>query len=323
MRRRRPRWELLASGSCGQAAVEWVGLTFIASLLVTGSVAAAGGFHGTGLARELAERLVCAVRLQIPCRHDPELLDAYDAEVAGLLREHAPLISYERGMRSLPVDFRSCRSPECANGSTSGRATGSLLGSPVTAFTHVVDCRRPGSPRPDSADCSGRAAGNLYLHYWLFYPDSASLRGAPIVGDEGYHLDDWESFQVKVSPNGRVLARASSHNGYNGLPSIGDWASDTAGRIPGAESLRRFSERIGIREENGWTPVIHSRSLLLVAGGSHAGRAGGRHTRFRWTPPAALLLKPIESVARDGSRFAVTPPWRKRVYLQPEYSRTD
>jgi hypothetical protein len=295
----------------------------LAAFLMLALIGATGELSGGGLAREVAERLVCAVRLQIPCRHDPRLLAAYDPELAGLLREHAPLISYEQGMRSLPVDFRECRSPDCADGATDGLARASLLGRPVTAFTHVVDCRRPDDPVPAQADCSGPNRGNLYLQYWLYYPDSASLRGVPVLGKRGFHLDDWESFQVRVGPGGKVMSRASSHNGYNGLPSVADWASDASGRVPGANSLRLLSERLGLRERNGWTPVLRSRSLLLVAGGSHAGRAGGADRRIRWTPPAALRLFPIEALSGGGSDFAVTPPWLKRVYRAPEHFGTD
>lgn len=313
----------------GQATVEWVGLTLLVALLMlalvgaTGATRATGALGGSGLAREVVERLVCAVRLQIPCRHDPELLKGYGAEIAGLLREHAPLISYEQGMRSLPIDFRDCRSPDCADGSPAGRTSSSRLGNPVTAFTHVIDCRKPRNPIPAEADCSGAAAGDLFLQYWLYYPDSASLRGVPMLGKRGFHLDDWESFQVRVSSGGNVLARASSHNGYNGLPSIGDWASDTSGKFPAADSIRRLSERLGLRERDGWTPVLHSRSLLMVSGGSHAGRAGGSGGRIRWTPPAALRLVPIEDLSRGSPGFAVTPPWHKRVYTSPEYFGTD
>lgn len=298
------------------------------ALALAGMVAAAGGFASdSGLARVVSARIVCAVRLQIPCRHDPELASAYDAEVAGLLREHSPLISYERGMKSLPVDFRRCRSPECADGTTSGEIRMSSAGHAVTAFTHVVDCRRP--PRvspPPGVDCSGQAAGRLFLQYWLYFPDSATMRGVPVLGERGFHLDDFESYQVRVDPSGRVFARASSHNGYNGLPSVGDWASDSAGRVPGAGSLRRLSERLGLREAGGWTPVVGSRSLLLVAGGSHAGRAGGRITRAsrpRWTAPAAIRLVPLRDLSRGRFSFMVSPPWRKRVFRSPMHYGTD
>lgn len=310
-------------GQAGQATIEWLGLTLLTALLTVAMVAAASGFRNLRLVGEISERLVCAVRLQVPCRHDPELIAGYDAEIAGLLREHAPLISYEQGMRSLPVDFRECRSPDCADGTVSGRTDASLLAAHVTGFTHVVDCRKPADPVPRRADCSGGAAGNIYLQYWLYYPDSASLRGIPVLGERGFHLDDWESYQVKIGRDGKVFARASSHNGYNGLPSIGDWASDTSGKLPGADSLRRLTERLGLRERGGWSPVVHSRSLLLVAGGSHAGRAGGHDDHVRWTPPAAVRLRPIERFSGTSQTFAITPPWRKRVYLHPEYVGTD
>jgi hypothetical protein len=324
MRGRRARVAVVAiRDRKGQAAVEWVVLTMLAALLMLALIGASGGLAGTGLAREVAERMVCAVRLQIPCRHDPRLLAAYDPELAGLLREHAPLISYERGMRSLPVDYRVCRSPACADGAGSGRTITSFGGHLVTAFTHVIDCRRPNDPVPVEADCTGSSRGNLYLQYWLYYPDSATHRGLPVLDERGFHLDDWESFQVRVGPGGSVMSRASSHNGYNGVPSVGDWASDASGKIPGASSLRQLSERLGLRETNGWTPVLRSRSLLLVAGGSHAGRAGGTDRRIRWTPPAALRLVPIEALSGERSGFAVTPPWLKRVYRAPEHFGTD
>ena len=316
----------LRIGERGQASVEWVGLTLLVASLITAMVAATSHLHADpGLARVVATRLICAVRLQIPCRHDPQLATSYDYEIAGLLREHSPLISYERGMRALPVDFRDCRSPGCADSSGTGGVRSSARGSPVTAFTHVVDCRRP-IRAPADADCSGSAAGKVFLQYWLYYPNSATMRGVPVIGRKGFHLDDFESYQVRIGPKGRVYARASSHNGYNGLPSVGDWASDSAGKLPGASALRRLSERLGLRERGGWTPVVGSRSLLLVAGGSHAGRAGGKSSRRgrpRWTPPGALRLVPIESLTRSRQSFMVTPPWRKRVYRDPDYAGTE
>ena len=36
------------------------------------------------------------------------------------------------------------------------------------------------------------------------------------------------------------------------------------------------------------------------------------------------MLIPLTEIARsDRTPFAVTPPWRKRVYFDPEYSGTD
>jgi hypothetical protein len=45
---------------------------------------------------------------------------------------------------------------------------------------------------------------------------------------------------------------------------------------------------------------------------------------LRTTKDHRVLLIPIESIGnRDAYSFAVTPPWRKRVFLDPEYAGTD
>jgi hypothetical protein len=44
----------------------------------------------------------------------------------------------------------------------------------------------------------------------------------------------------------------------------------------------------------------------------------------RTTPRGSLRLVPIETLAgRDSYSFAISPPWRKRVYTDPEYDGTD
>ncbi len=133
-------------------------------------------------------------------------------------------------------------------------------GERATAFTHVIDCREDAPP--SDADCSGARAGNLYLQYWFYYPGSATgegstpLKGAirkasAAVGKPSFHRDDWESFQVRIEPGGRRLARASSHDGYGagaGFPTA---------------------------------------TAVYVAGGSHAGRAEPRRGHARHEGPTA------------------------------------
>jgi hypothetical protein len=45
----------------------------------------------------------------------------------------------------------------------------------------------------------------------------------------------------------------------------------------------------------------------------------------RVTPAGRLALIPLEPIAasQPETEFAVTPPWLKRVWLDPEYSGTD
>ena len=44
----------------------------------------------------------------------------------------------------------------------------------------------------------------------------------------------------------------------------------------------------------------------------------------RTTPRGSVKLIPIETLPdRDSYSFAISPPWRKRVYRDPEYQGTD
>ena len=225
-------------------------------------------------------------------------------------------------MLGLPVDYRTCRSPWCADGPGEGKVTRSTAGEPVTLFTRVLDCR-DGRIEPGSvADCGGDREGSLYVQYWAYYPESASLRGAPVLEEEGYHRNDWESVQVRFAPDGRISQRASSHSGYNHTKSAANWGSDM-----GWGFLRRAAEKVGLREEGGWGGATGD---YLIAGGSHAGNADGPKG-YRdypsFTPASKVRLVPLESVrGQTMSRAArfdpITPPWEKKVWTDPEAEGT-
>ena len=203
-----------AAGQRGQATIEWTGLVLLVSLLLAALLAvAATRLPATELARALAAKLVCAVRLSEACSAHPELVAAYGSELAAEIVADTPEIVYEEGMTALPVDFRACRERGCGNGPDSGAVWTSDTGQPATAFVHVVDCRAGpgGTGRRRRRDCSGERAGNLYLQYWLYYEDSTSLRAVP--GRVGSHEDDWEGYQVRIGSGG-TDARATSHHGY-------------------------------------------------------------------------------------------------------------
>ncbi len=287
------------AGERGQSTVEWIGLVLVLSLVVATLAAVAGvALPGTALARAIGGRIVCALSLSGNC--EPlaagELALAYGDELAGLVAEAAPQIRYEPGMRALPVDFRECREDACAEGRDGIRVARSLTGEPAVAFTHVVDCR-PGTETPGT-NCSGEAAGNVYVQYWLYYPGSATGEGSVIpgvvrevteaVGTPSYHPDDWESLQLRIHPVAGVEMRASSHHGYG----------------------------------PGWLPA--DGAAYRVSGGSHAGTVEPAGFE-RLTNPRRLGLIPAEPVAASevDTEFAVTPPWEKIVWLDPEYEGTD
>lgn len=301
----------------GQGTIEWVGLLCLVTIAFVAAVAAGPRLPGVGLAQSVASRILCAASLADGCGDEPALIAAYGSEVGELVRQHMPTLLFERDSRAVPVDFRRCRDTRCGDAPDRGlvdRTDGRL---PVAAFVHVVDCRVGEAERTEDAgaDCSGERAGNLYLQYWTYYADSATLRGVPVAGAEGYHQDDWEGVQIRIAPDGRVDERASSHNGYNYARGVGNWGSDA-----GVGPLRDGAEALGARAENGWGPETH---LLLVSGGSHAGNAIGFPDLVRFTPGRRVHLVPLEQIAAmSDARFTISPPWRKRVWSDPEAEGT-
>jgi hypothetical protein len=301
----------------GQTTVEWIGLIAVVALLLIGLVAVGVRVPGAALARGIASRMLCAVSMADGCGDEPTLIATYGTEIGKLVRRHMPTIFFERGSRAMPIDFRRCRSTDCSDGTPRGLVHLTDEGQHVTAFVHVVDCRE-GADGDADADCSGSRAGNLYIQYWLYYADSATLRGVPIAGDEGYHRDDWESVQIRIGPDGHVDERASSHNGYNAAKSIANAGSD-AGFAP----LREAAEAIGARPGNGWGAETHA---LMVSGGSHAGNTNLSPHFDRVVSGSRVHLIPLEPIAvAEGYDYdfgEVTPPWSKHVWRDPEASDT-
>lgn len=317
----------------GQSTVEWVGLLLVVSLLLAALVAAGARVPGASLARAIAAKVICAVAQAEHCGDEPNLIASYGSEVGRLVRRHMPSLVFESGSHALPVDFRHCRSSSCGDGPEQGRVRRTDRGLPVTAFVHVIDCRAEAVEASEAAgaDCSAERAGNLYLQFWTYYADSATLRGVPVVGARGYHADDWESVQIRIRPGGEVDARASSHNGFNHDKGAANWGSDA-----GIGPLKDIAEAIGSRPHNGWGPETH---VLLVSGGSHAGNIAGMPNSERTTPGRGVHLVPLEPIADSASgipgaptwqvrpvgapaHFAIPPPWRKHVWRDPEAEDT-
>jgi hypothetical protein len=302
----------------GQSTAEWVGTLCVAALLLVGLVAAGVRVPGTELARGIVARMLCAASLADACGDEPKLIAAYGSEVGELVREHMPMLAFEEGSRAVPVDFRLCRMTACADRSEHGQVLRTDAGLPVTAFVHVVDCRAGEAEGSEAAgaDCSGPRSGNLYIQYWTYYADSATLRDVPIVGDEGFHRDDWEGVQIRIGSEGRADERASSHNGYNYSRGIGNWGSDA-----GIDLLDDVSEALGAREGGGWGEET---GIVLVSGGSHAGNAAGIPHVDHFIPGNRVHLIPLEEIAAtDASTFAISPPWLKKVWRDPEAEGTD
>lgn len=290
----------------GQSTIEWVGLITLVAALMAALTAAGIQVPAVGLAHSVSTRLLCAASLSGSCAGEGSLDEAYGPEVAELVRSGAPALMYGKDMLGLPVDYRTCRSPWCADGTGEGEVSQSTAGEPVTLFTRVIH-------EPD---------GSIYIQYWAYYPESASLRGAPLLEDEGYHRNDWESMQIRVDPDGVVSERASSHAGYNHTRSSVNWGSDL-----GWGFLTDAAEKVGLREKGGWGDAT---GQYLIAGGSHAGNVAASLADSdypSYTPSALVRLVPLESVkdgplARPADFDPITPPWEKEVWTEPEAEGT-
>jgi hypothetical protein len=313
----------------GQTTIEWVGLVALVGVLLAAIIAATGGrVPGASLAHAIASKLVCALELDDTCATEPDLVAAYGVETAELVREHAPWVFYEKGMTALPVDYRECRESECSVGTSLGEATRTDAGLAVTAFVHVIDCRDPSGAAAD-ADCSGAREGHLYIQYWFYYVDSATLEGSLAkheirelsrrLGRSTFHPDDWESYQVRIGPGGGD-ARAGSHHGYNYEGGPRNWPSDA-----GLAGVNEAFEDAGLRREGGWGPET---GMTWVSGGSHAGHVSDNpDARLvqgdyrRWTPPGGLALAPLEPIAAEEGdvEFAIVAPWLKEVWSDGEF----
>ena len=301
----------------GQAAIEWVGLVLLAALVLGAAGALAGrSIDGRSYGGFIAHRMVCAVRGG--CEDGGRALErAYGARGAELLRRHAPGIVYEPGERELPVDWRSCRSAACAN-APDDRALDSHRtdsGRRATAYTRVI-----------------RRHGRTYLQYWLYYPDSNStfagsdklwralqspLGMRPTARYPGFHLDDWEGFQVRIDRRGTVAVRASSHGHYQWCKQRrcrGRWGAPT-----GWTRVSRGSHAGHIPLERRRAGIRGVRSPRARRG--YRPRLPGRDMRERTTTAEGLRLVPLESIDRRRYRRlapGVSPPWQKRVYRNPE-----
>ena len=288
----------------GQASLEWTGAMLVVALVLAAAVALGGG-AGAASAPAFARAIRCAVL--VTCHGEDARLGAeYGSDAAAFVRAHAPNVAYEPGTSTLPVDFRRCRAHRCSDapdlpGADVWRAARG--GAAATVFTHVVD-RRPGGP--------------LYVQYWLYYPDSTyngkarALSKIPLLGAAakpiaGYHRDDWESYQLRVDPEGRVFARASAHHGYAGRK-----------RWPNLNEAPDLPLR---RRTGAWTPAS---GWTRVSRGSHAGHLVESPRGERRTVADGLRLVPIESLpaAVRAKAFAVSPPWEKAVYRDPEATGT-
>jgi hypothetical protein len=316
----------------GQATVEFTALVLAAGLVLGALAGVAPRFDGHSFGGFVAFRMLCAVGDDCG-RSDRALARAYGARDAALVRDNAPNLVYEPGERQLPVDWHRCRRPACARAPDERGldAHRTDAGERATVFTHVI-----------------RRRGRTYLQYWLYYPDSNTTwagsdraweaawlvpRMLDIVEGEpdypGFHRDDWESYVVRLDPDGRAWVRASSHEGWQGCKEArcrNEWTARTgwtrvsrgshAGHIPLRLELRGGAPRIPRYVPQPADPHTRVRRIPLIP---------GRDLDERTTTSEGLRLIPLETRDTEGYRRRdddVLPPWEKEVYTEPESDKS-
>jgi hypothetical protein len=293
----------------------------LVTLALGGVIAVGPEVGGRSFGGFVVHRMLCAV--QAGCRDgDAALAAAYGRRGAALVREHAPNVVYEPGERQLPVDYRRCRSRACAEGpddrDVDVHRTNS--GHRVTVFTRVI-----------------RRGRRVYIQYWLYYPDSNTAwagsdrvweRSAllPLVGKlmrgeygyPGFHDDDWEAYGIRIDPDGKVWARATSHGHWQGCKQSfcrGEWLGAT-----GWTRVSRGSHAGHLPVDVSW-PGGHPRDHRTRRHRRERARYPGRHMRERTTTSEGLRLIPLEGV--DPRTYepldpGIKPPWHKEAYRDPE-----
>src|SRR3954462_15260585 len=93
----------------GQATIEWTAVVLIVALAFAALLAVgAPRLDGRSYGGALAHAVVCAARGGREAG-PAQLVSAYGAADAALVRESALSIVYEPGEKEIPIDYRTCR----------------------------------------------------------------------------------------------------------------------------------------------------------------------------------------------------------------------
>jgi hypothetical protein len=170
----------------GSASVEWTALVLVVAIAFTGFLAVGPSIDGRSFGGFLAHTITCAIRADCSDAGDPELVAAYGASDAELVRRYAPNLAYEPGERSLPIDWRDCRIRACSRAPDKAGLDAHLsdAGNRATAFTHVI-----------------HRGGETFIQYWLYYPYSNTTIGNTRegIGATKVPLDQIESAAGKLT----------------------------------------------------------------------------------------------------------------------------
>ena len=235
------------------------------------------------------------------------------------MREHMPTLVFEDGSRAVPVDFRRCRDTEM-------RRRPRRRPRPPHRRRPAGHRLRPRRRLPGGA--GGRRSGGARL-----------LRRA---GGEPLHpvLDLLRRLGDPARRSDRRRRGANTATtGSRSRSASAPTATSTSAPPPTTATTRRSRTSPTGPSDAGIGPLQRPRRrgrrpaaqrlgprdrLLLVSGGSHAGNAVAIPAVDRLTPGQSRPPHPARADSRRIRRpFAISPPWLKRVWLDPEAEDTE
>lgn len=132
---------------------------------------------------------------------------------------------------------------------------------------------------------------------------------------------DWEGYDVRVDPDGKVWARATAHGHYQGCKTLA--CRNRRIRGTGWTRVSRGSHAGHIPVEVSYPPPrgSHPRAVRPPRRRRERPLFPGRDLRERTTTGEGLRLVPLETIDRGSYQPIdedVKPPWEKKPYHDPE-----
>ena len=266
------------------------------------------GAEGARIGKAVTGKLVCAVRGHGACGMPTDALaEAYGSRGRGADRGQCARGAL-RGRRLRLAARRPAPLPRAAMRRHERPRRASIDRSRASSrrrWSASSTAARAAS-RPRARTAPAPRAGNVYLQYWLYYPDSAT---------RAYHRAGFHTRRLGELPGADPRGRRGRC--ARQLPQLLQL------RPRARQPLRRRQRRdprglvsIDLREA-AWGPA---NGFVWVSDGSHAGRAAGGDGYFRSVPKGGLRLIPIEPnldrLGRLGFTDGIAPPWRKPVYTR-------
>ena len=262
-------------------------VSFVVSVL--GAIAGLG-LPGVALARAIGARIICAVGLADGCAlGGGALLERLRRRARGAVRDHAPRILYEPGMRALPVDFRRCREDACADGAESGDVRRTKAGEPVA--------------------CS--STWSTAVRALPFRTESTARAGAPATSTSS----TWPTTRAARPARARPRSRASSATRRRRsarrpiTPTIG--SPFRSGSRPGERRARQRPPRLRRRLVSGRRRLLRRRRQPR-----RHGAAARRRPRDAARRINLIALEPI-AASHPNVSFAITATVDQEGLVRP------